>query len=60
MRRVKKICIILLSIVCLFAIVMIGYSAENNGNSQKETGASEQDRTLILEDEELKVRYESL
>lgn len=59
MRRVKKICIILLSIVCLFAIVMIGYSAENNGNSQKETGASEQDRTLILEDEELKVSYES-
>lgn len=58
MRRVKKICIILLSIVCLFAIVMIGYSAENNGNSQKETGASEQDRTLILEDEELKVSYE--
>lgn len=59
MRRLKKISILFVSLVCLFAVAMIGYSAENNENSQKVDEASAKVGTLALEDDKIKVSYDN-
>lgn len=60
MKRLKKICILLLIIVCLFAVVMIGHSAENNEKGQKKTEMSLEEGNLFLEDDVIKVCYDSV
>ena len=58
MKKIKKTSIILCSILCFFAIVMIGYTAENEKNVHEETGATVEGKTLVIGDDILKVYYD--
>ena len=58
MKKLKKTSIILCLILCFFAIVMIGYTAENEKNVHEETGATVEGKTLVIGDDILKVYYD--
>lgn len=58
MKRIKKLSLIVCSIVCLLAVGIIGYTADNDKNDSEETVEKTQGETIVVEDENITLSYD--